>query len=228
MQNISLKKPYVSVAKRGGFSFGGDQDWFKPEKEAKGLKKFGKDNSIKGFGCGLVAASDIIRYLDKNTGTDFKSIDEYKKYVYFMEDRSFKVYYKLGIPGFRLSHGMNREFKLRNMSYKAKWGVPAHKLLDSVKEMLNNDIPVLMSVGPGMFNKERVDLYSRKREGYSRVNSAKDHYITVTGYVEESDGAYFEISSWGKKYYMKVSQYLDYVKKHDNNMFSNILYIAKI
>ena len=99
--------------------------------------------------------------------------------------------------------------------------------------MLEADIPVLLSVGPGFFHKgQHLPLYRRTSEGnYERTNSMRDHYVTVTGalMIEGSmvpgNGDMLRISSWGHEYYINFSEYLDHVKKNDNFLFSSILYI---
>ena len=99
--------------------------------------------------------------------------------------------------------------------------------------MLEADIPVLLSVGPGFFHKgQHLPLYRRTPEGaYERASSMRDHYVTVTGVMTTEDmmasgnGDMLRISSWGHEYYINFSEYLDHVKKNDNFLFSSILYI---
>ena len=49
------------------------------------------------------------------------------------------------------------------------------------------------------------------------------HYVTVTG----ADSDWLQISSWGKRYYIRKDDYLSYVKRHSARLFSNILYIRE-
>ena len=102
--------------------------------------------------------------------------------------------------------------------------------LSKIKEMLSNDIPVLFSVGPSFFHKEKLPLYSKNVEGtklvFKPVQRTKDHYMIITG-VLEGEKTMLEISSWGKRFYISYEEYIKYIKKYDNYFFSNILYIKK-
>ena len=55
-----------------------------------------------------------------------------------------------------------------------------------------------------------------------KSGSTKDHYVTVTGMIQDDDRLLLEISSWGQKFYIDYKEYTDYVKKCDNYIFSNI------
>ena len=232
-KEIKLKRSYVAVAPEGqADSFGGNQSWFDD-----GARKA---YAIKSSGCGLIGASDIILYLESSL-SDKKvlNVDDYKTRVRELEKSMFHVLPKLGIGGPLLALYMTiyfsrhkKELGLADKKLRARWFVMPGKLLRKIKEMLQNDIPVILAVGPGYFHKDKVNLYRRDvapdgTATYTRVNGAKDHYITVTGILQEPEGIYLEVSSWGKKYYMSWAEYKAYVKKCDNYYFSNIVYIKK-
>ncbi|MCR5213587.1 MAG: hypothetical protein K6E10_04165 [Eubacterium sp.] len=245
---IKLGKPYISV----DGSFGGNQGWFLDIDNAK------KGKTLKGWGCGLIAASDVLNYVTsgdllratlekeaaKNTAKEEKNVnsfgkDDYLKFVMSMEKKFFHILPKLGVSGIMLSLGANIYFllnwkKIRNAtghSYLAHWFVRPSKLLDSIRQMLTNEIPVIIAIGPGFFRKDKVVFYDRKEIGgaihFKPLTKTKDHYVTVTGMLETDDRILLEISSWGKKYYMDYGEYVSYVKKCDNFYFSNILYIKR-
>ena len=137
-----------------------------------------------------------------------------------------------------------KHFKTR---YKVRWRVNSRNLLNRISEMLENDIPVVLSIGPCLIRgrKKELPLYSIKSStsndnfnsenqiDYEQVNSVKDHYVNVTGIYKLSEEnnpitkTMLEISSWGKKYYINFDEYVRFVKKYDNFLFSNILYIQK-
>ena len=240
-----MKKQYIEVKQPDGtFTYGGNQAWLSTEVE-------------RSFGCGFIAAADILRYLrgrsdDSNfeeMSVDLDSVNRIavdsdrmgsgslSKQDYLDDIRKlapdFRVRGKLGITGFGLARRMNRIFRREKLPYRAKWSVGRKRLERRLFAMLEADIPVLLSVGPGFFHKgQHLPLYRRTPEGaYERASSMRDHYVTVTGVMTTEDmmasgnGDMLRISSWGHEYYIYFSEYLDHVKKYDNFLFSSILYI---
>lgn len=233
MKKTKLSKPYISI----GNSFGGSQEWFKSDSGWK-------EKAIRGYGCGLIGAADVIYFITNSIKGMEKSgninFDSYMDYVRKLEKKYFRIYPKLGISGILLSLWMNLYFFFHRKEIKektghrftARWAVLPWNILKRIKEMLNSDIPVIISIGPGFFRKARLSFYSRTvdkdgRVTYTPVTETKDHYVTVTGVIEEKKDVHLEISSWGRKYYISYKEYVDYVKRNDNFFFSNILFIKK-
>ena len=240
---FSLKSNYINVLEENGtVSFGGNQSWIVDD----GSNKKSKNNIIRTFGCGLISAVDILSYLEKRDGAGEKvpdvsmSVAEYRKKINEFERTHFHVSYYFGIPGTRLARKMNRFFRKKKLPYRARWGMSGKKLLPRLKEMLENDIPATFSIGPGFFHKDRLPLYTMRLDKNGNIEygnlkyiirksgSTKDHYVTVTGMIQDDDRLLLEISSWGQKFYIDYKEYTDYVKKCDNYIFSNILYIKLI
>ena len=238
---IQLQRSYVTVTEeQGRVTHGGDQSWLSSE-------------VARSYGCGLIAAADILRYLRKDTGEALTK-EEYLANIETVQ-KDFPVKSSLGITGFGLSRRMNRMFRREGLPFRARWGMSGRKLERRIREMLQADIPVLLSVGPCFRHKsERLPLYRRKDgKDYERSSGMKDHYVTVTGWetldtagrgapdtadgsapdtagrdVSESSGVgMMEISSWGEKYYVNFNEYREFVRKNDNFLFSNILYIRR-
>lgn len=246
MQMLGLKSNYIKVLEEdGGISFGGNQGWVIKD----GTAKRSKNNIIRAFGCGLISAVDILSYLEQKENAEGEKTDDAEEYISLEHYREkineferihFHVSYWLGIPGTRLARKMNRFFRKKKLPYRAKWGMSGKKLLPRLKEMLDADIPATLGVGPGFFRKDRLGLYVTKldkggeieygnlRYSIKRRGTTKDHYVTVTGIIEDDERTLLEISSWGRKYYIDYNEYTAYVKKCDNYIFSNILYIRKI
>ena len=231
-----LSKPYIEV----DGSFGGNQGWFGD------ITRKWKGNAITGFGCGLIGAADVLYYItgglflyppgtvsaklqgSKQQGTaspNFISKEDYMNYIQFIERRYFHILPKLGISGVLLSLGFNLYFFLNRKKikkqtgsrFKARWAVPSGKLLDRIREMISQDMPVIISIGPGFFHKKVTGI----------VESSKEDVASGDVKMDENGIVLLEISSWGKKYYVNYSEYIDFVKKNDNFYFSNILYIKK-
>lgn len=89
-----------------------------------------------------------------------------------------------------------------------------YAILDCINEMLDNDIPGMLAIGP--YSKDSVLLFNSTKDIISNTssNSTKNHYVTVTAtyYDDIADDYYLEVSSWGKKYYIS---YEDFVDKKD-------------
>ncbi len=209
---LSLRRPYPGILKSNTVSYGGSQMWSE--------KKI-----IRECGCGPVAALDLLHYLtDEDTRAPL-SLEGYNK-----ELRTLCLHYlplipKSGLNGLTLALGVNRLFRERQLPFRAFWALSGSRLWDRIREMLERDMPVILSIGPNfpvLWQKERLRFYIRRRDGsYIPATAAKSHYVTVTG----MDTDWLRISSWGREYYIKRQEYEDYVKCHSSYLFSNLLYI---
>ncbi|MBR1817057.1 MAG: hypothetical protein IJ763_10240 [Lachnospiraceae bacterium] len=237
LKKTTLKKEYISV----DGSFGGNQRWLRKDAD--------KANTLSNYGCGLISANDVLLHISDKA--DNPSKEKYIAAVREMNRRYFHILPFLGISGILLSFYIRiyllmhrKHFKVH---YKVRWGVMPHNILKRITEMIENDIPVILSIGPAFIRrrKEKLPFYTAKITGddinFTPATQTKDHYVNVTGVYETikkpadilkntSDKdkqctIYLEISSWGRKYYINYAEYIEYIKKHDNFLFSNILYI---
>ena len=220
-----LQHSFVSVSTEAGLSYGGSQS-------------FSENMTMSRCGCGVVAALDWLLYLQKRAHPDFvsflpKTQGELKKedYVQLLQTLSRKylpLIYPKGINGLVLAGGMNLLFLREHLPYKAIWRVTRKGLWEGIKDMLQRDYPVILSVGPNfprlLFGKEKAMLYRRDTHGtlspFAGVNA---HYMTVT----ELEGEWLRLSSWGREYYLNIPSYEEYVREHSSYVFSNILYIEE-
>ena len=93
--------------------------------------------------------------------------------------------------------------------------------------MLKDDIPVVLSAGPNwpnLFGKNALDMYEKSENGYVKTDAMRAHYVTVTA----MDDTYLTVSSWGKKYYVKRAEFIEYAKKHSNFIFSSIMVVRPL
>ena len=134
----------------------------------------------------------------------------------------------LGVNGLVLAMGMNRLLRRYKLPYRAFWAVSGRKFWDRVEELLRQDLPVIFSVGPNfpaLWRKERLTFYSRRPDGsFFPANSARAHSITATG----CDETWLRISSWGREYYIRRSEYDEYVRKNSTSLVSNVLMLRRI
>ncbi len=234
---LILKHPYISVKNENSFSFGGSQMWFgKTKSERKGLDALKRDNRIRCYGCGLVSAVDIFSYVSasaQDKDAEILSKEDYMKNLREYDDGMFHTLYYMGIPGTKLARKLNKLFKKHGLKFNADWGVSVYELVAKLEEMIKNDIPATLSIGPAFLKKDKLPLYKKKELNetsfeFYKDDDVKDHYVTVTGMVIGEKNRMLEISSWGRKYYIDFDEYVSFVDRNDNTLFSNIVYIKKI
>ena len=107
-----------------------------------------------------------------------------------------------------------------------------------IKEMISNDIPAIISIGPGigdpliLYKKEKVE--PGMSASYVRSATTKGHYLTVTAIIEdkvkqekgEFDSVMYEVSSWGNKYYISQEDLRDHVHL-SSSITTNVVYIKE-
>ena len=106
-----------------------------------------------------------------------------------------------------------------------------------IKEMISNDIPAIISIGPG----KGLNFYSKDEENLDKpaycYETKKDsHYVTITAVIEdriksqngEYDSVMYEISSWGKKYYISQKELREHVNGYWlGSIVTNVCYIKE-
>lgn len=215
---VELKRPYAAVRIPGGYSAGGSQMWF-------------ENKVIRKCGCGAVAAFDLFRYVTGKTDPHIipreLSKADYCRQLARIQHRYFPLLYPSGINGLMLVGGLNRLFRENRIPLHAKWAASKNKLFERIEQMLAEDYPVILAVGPNFplfWQKHGVNLYRRDRNGVLRpAASICGHYVTVLGMDDE----WMKICSWGQFYEINLREYMDYVRKHSNHLFSNIVLIEK-
>ena len=207
-----LRKPFPGIRKEKQISYGGNQMW--------------SDNTvIRGCGCGPVAALDLLHYLSEEGLRAPISVDYYNTELRGLCRWYLPLIPHFGINGIALAMGLNRLFRDRGLPYRAVWSCSGRRLWERVEEMLQRDLPVILSIGPSfpaIWQKQKLPVYVRRTDGsFWPAASIKSHYVTVTGLDED----WARISSWGRKYYLNRKEYHDFVKKHSSFLFSNIVYV---
>ncbi len=223
---IRLKYPYISVQYQDGLSYGGSQ-------------RMSESKILKSSGCGVVAALDLLLYLTKSRSihvdSKLKALSlfdaiPWKKYNHMLS-RLCRSYFPVipyhGMNGLGLMAGMQMFFLKNKMPYSCHWCISDRDLWKKVYQMLDEDIPVIMSVGPNfplIWKKGKAILYIKNDKGnYTPASSVKAHFITITGI----DDNWIEISSWGKRFYINRRNYEEYVSKYSAPLVSNILYVKR-
>lgn len=218
----------LSVQRPEGASYGGSQTWF-------------SSPSIRGYGCGLIAAHDLLWYLERKENlaaqtshqhsakrfTDAScSWEDYERSVTKLH-HLFPILPRLGINGLMLSAGLNRAFLLRRLPYRACWHIGCRNTGKEISHLLGQDIPVILSIGgnfPLVWKKDRLPLYRKSSDGvYIKSSSTRAHYVIVTG-IEHG---WLRISSWGQEWYINWREYRDFARTKSCPLFSNICYITR-
>ncbi len=218
---IQLRYPYPSVSRGMQGSYGGNQMW------ASGT-------TMQQCGCGVVAALDLLLYLKRYHGTEVLdlaggpiSLQQYNAQLEQLRRKYFPLIPHFGINGLLLVAGLNRLLRHNGLPYRAKWVSSGKKLWARAEEMLQQDIPVILSVGPNfpaVWQKHRLGFYVREKDGaFRKTTSASAHYVTITGL----DSRWVRIASWGRQYYIDRQEYEQFVGRHSNYLFSNIVYLEK-
>ena len=193
-------------------SYGGNQRWF-------------CDETLQKYGCGLVSCGDIL--LCRTEKREEFSKEEYLSFSKNLSENFFKVRKRLGLNGLSMTFGMNRFFKKNKLPYKAKWGAFKKNIIVYIEKMLKSGIPVCLSIGPNLYRKPcGVGFYSSIEDKIFSRENVCDHYVTVTDLFENNGEKWLVISSWGKKFFVRVSDYFDYKRKFLTG-FSNILVIKE-
>lgn len=220
MPEHALKNEFISVSKEGLVSYGGNQVW-------------SENAVIRKCGCGVISSLDLLLYLgrhhcgDQAPETRPIPLKDYDRMCVELSRRYIPLLPPFGTNGAALALGLNRVFSRYNMPFRASWQLSGSKMMSKVENMLDADIPVILSIGanfPLFWQDNRVNLYSRDSLGrMRRVSSARAHYVTVTG-SELND---LRISSWGREYYINKGEYFSYIHQHSNSIISNILMIER-
>lgn len=208
----TLKRQYTSV----DGSFGGSQLYFMESR-----RPFSK--SKKTGGCGVVAIGDVIAYLKSQS--KFPDKETYMKYFNKISKRIGWIPNRFGLTFIQETLGMAHTLSKENLPYKCRWCFSKRKLYPRVHEMIDNDTPVILcipkSIGP------KRDLLPFYDKNLVKVNSTCGHFVVITGIHCEGNEIFFEISSWGTKYYINMKEFIRFQKKHLMGLLGNILYIKR-
>lgn len=217
---MELRNPYPCVSMPSGISFGGSQKW-------------SSDTAMRRCGCGVIAAADLLLYLHRwhdgcaipslgNAGEDrCLTPSEYEKLTSSLRERYLPLIYPVGINGLTLMLGINRLFRRWDIPFTARWGVPWGVFWETMEEMLRQDLPVILAVGPNFPELWKNENLSMMRKDNEKPAAVRAHYVVVVGMDEKK----LIVSSWGRKYEIDRLEYSRYVRQHSSPLVSNLLWL---
>lgn len=257
---IELSNPsYVPVVKASGVSYGGSQMWF------PNGSWYSRDHILRNYGCGTIATADMFLYLAlqhkgmqspettvalKGGSTQVK-YENYDPYVRIIDDKYTKTRHFIAVLGPKVASAINSYSKNYGFGLKASWKMKLtyYDMYDMIEEMLSQDIPVILSIGPNFPNiwgKKGIPFYERKEIDYQDpdgklslkskpyyyqavMQAVNSHYVTVTGIIKDDVAGriMLRISSWGKMYYINYEEFRDYIDTAGSTLTSSIVYVKK-
>jgi hypothetical protein len=151
--------------------YGGSQMWFETTKWSS------KDYIIHNYGCGTIATADLFLYLAlqdgaRNTpdteialrGTKLVRYENYDSYVRNINDQYTKTKRYIAVLGTKIASAVNAYSDFYDLGYQAAWKLRLtyYDMLDTIEEMLSQDIPVILSIGPNtpnLWGKNGISFY---------------------------------------------------------------------
>ena len=217
-----LSHPFWPVQTNAGTAFGLSQSW-------------SAYPALRGWGCGPAAALMVLGYLHlyhpDSRSSPMKHLTaapDRKECVDLLDSvgrRQFPILPKYGVNGITLAWQMNRYFRRNRIPYRASWCSSREKALSCMAKMLDDDIPVIFSVGPDfplLWQKHPLDLYGAP--GDTRpCSTARAHYMVAVG----MKNGWLELSSWGRKYYLPLAAWREHHKYHSGHLVDGIIALRR-
>ena len=189
--------------------------------------------SVRGWGCGTAAALMVLGYLHLHhpdgRSAPFSALSSApdRQYCRDLLDTAGRRYFPVlphyGMNGLSLAFALNRYFRRFRMPFSARWR--SIGVLPELTAMLENDIPVIFSVGPDfplLWQKHPLDLYARPGDEKA-VQKVRAHYMVVTG----MENGWLRLSSWGREYYLPAAAWQEHHKYHSGYLVDGIVQIRR-
>ena len=207
---ISLHRKFPEIKDNEKLFYGGAQEW-------------SSHGYVRGYGCGVIACANVLLHtVDRREAMPSK--DEYIKYSRHLRHFYLPVIPKFGMNGIFMALGVELYFLRHRLPFYTYWGCLRKNIFKHMERMLKDDIPVVLSAGPNwpnLWGQKTLNMYEKEGDRYVRPVGMRAHYVTATALDDE----YITVSSWGRKYYIKRSDFMDYARRHSNFLFSSIMVI---
>ncbi len=253
---LELTKDYIEVERKenGLKCYGGDQNFFASSKVSEeDIRKQKCGCGIVAFADLLLYLGKISpQYLvqeNKSYVNHTLSEEEYKRYYNSIYAFMGGIKGKVGISGWKLQRSFNCLARREKWPLRAKWAMSGKKLHSRTEEMLMQDIPVICCIPVMLLKKDKNDylqLYRwQQEEGWQtdiqpdvqqdtqkgRLEKAactRAHYVMITGINVIGEDVFYQVSSWGKRFFISCREYDAFIRKHFlGTLLGNILYIHR-
>lgn len=217
-----LRHPFWPVKTGHALSFGLNQQW-------------SARPAMRGWGCGPAAAVMLLGYLRLHHPDGFsvpmEALPEEpsKEYCAALLDtvgrRHFPILPRFGMNGLSLAFCLNRYFHRHRMPFHAAWCCSREKALRRMEQMLDEDIPVIFSVGPDfplLWQKHPLSLYASP-DAEKPCASVRAHYMVAAGMTS----SWLELSSWGHRYFLPLADWREHHRHHSGHLVDGIVYIRR-
>lgn len=259
---VQLSAPdYVPIIKDTGISYGGSQMWFSETKWYK------KDTVLHRYGCGTIAVADLLLYLSRRKKYMLTPVTalavsmdnqilypNYLSYVRQIHDQYTKTLPILAVLGPSAAAAINTYSEDYGLNLQAswKWTLNYYEMYDLIEEMLEKDIPVILSIGPNtpkLWGKKGIPFYELREIDFKPSSSQtvtdsteevpkpyyyktvkydiNSHYVTITGLIKDAltGRIILQISSWGSRYFINYEEYRDYAENVGGTFTSSLLHV---
>ena len=254
-----LKNPdYLPIIKNNITYYGGSQMWF-PARH-----RYNSDTLIRNYGCGTIAIADMFLYFAIQNDAMQTSLSEqaislnreisypnYISYVRLINKQYIRTLPFIAVIGPVAAGAVNSYSGFFGLHLHASWKLKLnyYDMYDLMEEMLHQDIPVILSVGPNtpnLWGNRGITFYEHCEINYYEPGNEADkairpyyykavkhnihsHYVTATGIIKDDINGkiMLRISSWGHMYYINYEEYRDYIESRGGTFTSSLLHVAK-
>ena len=239
MMSIHLIYNYIDVVTRNGYHFyGGSQLLF--------------DNMIRRCGCSLIAAADVILYIRGRRKPieldDYKAYVEklspafpyipYKGIPGFVLSMYLNVYFRICRFNYHAHFGglsplsacvNSLGLSLSNKKCVRDRSCKCISAIQHIREALAADLPVILCIGPGVHQSFKprelrglmlYDIYEDTAT-LMPVKRVRSHFVVITAIDEAND--LLTVSSWGTRYYIRLSELCHYSAYDLCGLYTNII-----
>ena len=225
--------------------------------------RYSKDTILHNYGCGTIATADMFLYLAlrnealQTPVTDLAmhnhEIDypKYDHYVRVINNEYTKTRPIIAVLGPSVASAINSYSDLYGLGLQAdwKWSLNYYDMYELIEEMLQKDIPVILSIGPNtpnLWGKKGISFYELREIDFQETtdnstitpkpyyykavkHDIHGHYVTVTALIKDEVTGRFmlRISSWGKQYFINYEEYRDYIESTSGTFTSSLVYVKK-
>lgn len=236
MKDFSLEKNYVKIRDGQTLSFGGSQTWFRKDRAYR-------DRLLRTGGCGLIASADFLLYYCKKNQlmpVELKELlqddlPELPDYLAFIRRSSslfrYPVFPKIGSFSFEVLRFVNRFLKKYQRKERLKFLFLNTKKRRNaaIRHAFLSGYPLILIIGQRFFrpfSKKGVSFYRDTGTHFVLAHpDVRSHFVTITGTKTRNGRSWYEITSWGQKYYIEEKDLQRYMNRISAPWISSIFYL---